>query len=139
VSSSYTAHRGETVLTYAHLRNFRKRMEHQLLDWIGEKVIARGVRLGFLPLPSDPRWRYRISWEFPAQDSIDPERQAKADFQRLKNGETTFAELLGPGWRAQMQQLSAELAVARELGLPLDIFDTVAGAPASTENNSTEE
>jgi capsid protein len=83
---------------------------------------------------------FRISWEFPAQDSIDPERQAKADFQRLKNGETTFAELLGPDWRGQFRELSAELAEAKALGLPLDIFDTVAGAPARTSaQTQTEE
>jgi len=140
VSSSYTAHRGETVLTYAHLRNYRKRMEHQLLDWIGERVIRRAVRKGLVPAPTDPRWMFRISWEFPAQDSIDPERQAKADFQRLKNGETTFAELLGPDWRGKFRELSAELAEAKALWLPLDIFDTVAGAPARTNaTTNTEE
>lgn len=138
VSSSYTAHRGETVITYAHLQNFRKRMEHQLLDWVGEKVIVRAIRRGFVPSPPDPRWAVKISWEFPPQDAIDPERQAKANFQRLKNGEVTFAELLGPGWRGQMEQLAEELKVARELGLPLDIFDTVAGAPAQIQPTTEE-
>ena len=139
VSSSYTAHRGETAITYAHLRNYRKRMEHQLLDFVAEKVIRRAVRRGFLPFPPDPRWMYRICWEFPAADPIDPEKQARADAQRLKTGTVTFSELLGPGWRAKMRELSEEAAYARELGLPLSFFDTVAGAPASSENNSTEE
>ena len=139
VSSSYTAHRGETAITYSHLRNYRKRMEHQLLDFVAEKVIRRAVRLGFIPFPPDPRWMFRICWEFPAADPIDPEKQARADAQKLKTGTTTFSELLGPGWRAKMRELSAEAEYARALGLPLSFFDTVAGAPASSENNSTEE
>lgn len=137
VSSSYTAHRGECAITYAHLRNFQKRMEHQFLDWIAEKVICRAIRKGF-PAPSDPRWFVKINWEFPSPDAIDPEKQARANAQKLKNGELTFRELLGPGWKSRLSDLAEECKYVRSLGLPLNIFETVAGA-ASVVEETTEE
>ena len=133
VSSSYTAHRGECAITYAHLRNFQKRMEHQFLDWVAEKVIRRGLRRGLFPLPSDPRWNFKINWEFPAPDAIDPEKQARANMPKLKNGELTFRELLGPGWKSRLADLAEECRYIRSLGLPLNIFETVAGAAAVVE------
>ena len=138
VNASYTAHRGETAITYAHLRSYQKRMEHQLLDWLAEKVIRRGHRLGFIPLPADPRWAHRINWEFPAPDAIDPEKQARANMQKLKNGELTFRELLGPGWKVRLADLAEECKYIRSLGLPLNIFETVAGAASVVDTNTEE-
>ena len=138
VNASYTAHRGETAITYAHLRSYQKRMEHQLLDWLAEKVIRRGHRLGFIPLPADPRWAHRINWEFPTPDAIDPEKQARANMQKLKNGELTFRELLGPGWKVRLADLAEECKYIRSLGLPLNIFETVAGAASVVDTNTEE-
>ena len=138
VNASYTAHRGETAITYAHLRSFQKRMEHQFLDWVAEKVIRRGNRLGFIPLPDDPRWSFKINWEFPTPDAIDPEKQARANMQRLKNGELTFRELLGPGWKSRLEALAEECKYIRSLGLPLNIFETVAGAASVVDTNTEE-
>lgn len=131
VNSSYTAHRGETNLTVAHINAAQKRAERGWLDWLAVKVIDYYIRQGFGGLQNPPAgWRRKIGWSFPRIPNVDPQREIAAEALALKNGLKTYRDILGPDWRRQFDELAAEAAYIREKGLPLAILETVAGAMA---------
>lgn len=130
VSSSYTAHRGETCMTDRHIRIAQKQHEHDWLDWLAVKVISRAIARG--ELAEGPKgWESAISWAMPRPDAIDPEKEARAETLAMKNGAKTLRDVAGPDWRRKFADFAAQLKVARELGIPLAVFETVAGAVAA--------
>ena len=130
VSSSYTAHRGETCMTDRHIRIAQKQHEHDWLDWLAVKVISRAIARG--ELAEGPKgWESAISWAMPRPDAIDPEKEARAQTLEMKNGAKTLRDVAGPDWRRKFADFAAQLKVARELGIPLSVFETVAGAVAA--------
>lgn len=140
-TSSYTAHRGETCMTDRHTRKNQKAHEHDWLDWLAVKVLSRAIALGKLaPGPED--WEYLVSWSMPRPDAIDPEKEAKADLQNLKNGKLTLRDIIGPQWRDHLMEYAEQLREARDLSIPLAIFETVAGAvaaPAEQAQNGSDQ
>lgn len=142
VSSSYTAHRGETCMTDRHIRAQQKLHEHEWLDWLAVKVIRRAVSRG--ELAEGPEgWEDMISWAMPRPDAIDPEKEARALLLDMKNGGKSLRDAAGPEWRRRLRDFAAQLQEARELGIPLAVFETVAGAlavpPEVEESEVTEE
>lgn len=133
VASSYTAHRGETCMTHRHIRNHQKQHEHGYLDWLAIKVTEWAVGKGILA-PGPAGWKRKISWDMPEPDAIDAEKEAKADAVNQKNGKISLRDLLGPAWREKLEETAECLAYAKELGIPLSMFETVAGAPVEEKN-----
>lgn len=134
VTNSYTAHRGETLLTWSAIRDRQKMLERTLLDWLAEKVIAHGIEIGAIPVPSAreaaDNWRTLVSWDLPEMPAIDEQRAVEANAAALKSGQLTYREILGSEWEERFEQHARELALARKLGLPLAELETVSGAPA---------
>ena len=128
VSTSYTAHRGETNLTIAHIRDAQKHAERGWLDWLAVKVLDYYIRLGWIKGEIPQGWRNLIGWSFPSIPNVDPQREVAAQAQALKNNLVTYREIHGPGWREVMDQQAIEVAYAREKGIPLAELETVAGA-----------
>lgn len=131
VTNSYTAHRGETLLTWSAIRDRQKMLERTLLDWLAEKVIAHGIRIGAVPLPPAEPWQNLVSWDLPEMPAIDERLAVEANAAALKSGQLTYRELLGSEWEEKFAQHAKELALARSLGLPLAELETVSGAPAA--------
>lgn len=142
VSSSYTAHRGETCMTDRHIRAQQKLHEHEWLDWLAVKVITRAIGRGELA-EGPAGWQEMISWAMPRPDAIDPEKEARALLLDMKNGGRSLRDAAGPDWRRKLTDFAAQLAEARKLGIPLAVFETVAGAlavpPEVEESNVGEE
>lgn len=130
VSSSYTAHRGETCMTDRHIRAEQKQHEHDWLDWLAVKVIRRAIERGELAEGPDG-WEAQISWGMPRPDAIDPEKEERALLLAMKNGSKTLRDAAGPDWKRKLRDFAAQLAEAVRLKLPLSVFDTVAGAAAT--------
>lgn len=129
-TSSYTAHRGETCMTDRHIRNGQKKHEHDWLDWLAERVIRRAIRQGKLANgPED--WQYLISWDMPRPDAIDPEKEARAEALDMKNGKKNLRDIIGPSWKRRLEETAKQLKEALRLGIPLSIFETVAGAASA--------
>lgn len=137
VTNSYTAHRAESLLTWVQVENKQRIAEWQYLDWLAEKVILRAVRLGHLPPPPED-WTADIAWSLPKMPEIDPQKDVAATALKLKNGLTTYEEILGPTWRKTLSKLAAETAFARESGIPLAVLETVAGAIAANTEETQE-
>lgn len=128
--SSYTSFRGDMILTWATFKDDQKWMERQFFDWVAVRRIQWAIDKGRLDAPDTDLWEYLMSWEFPTMPQVDELKEEKAIAQRLKNGRTDWAQLLGPNWEEILRNgLGKQLAVIQELGLPLEFLETKAGAP----------
>lgn len=137
VTNSYTAHRGESLLTWSAIYDRQKHLERTLLDWLAVKVIEHGMAVGAIPSAAPSDWRTRVSWEMPTMQPIDERTSVEAQASALKSGLTTYKELLGSDWADKLRQLATEKNLAEELGLPLSILETVSGAPAGAPPTQT--
>ena len=138
VTNSYTAHRGESLLTWSAIYDRQKQLERTLLDWLAIRVIEYGMEHGFIPAAAPDGWRTLVSWDLPTMPPIDEKTSIDAQSAALKSGLTTYRELLGSDWEDHMRELAAELKLARELELPISPLETVSGAPAPTEENTNQ-
>jgi len=132
VTNSYTAHRGESLLTWAAIYDRQKNLERELLDWLADKVLTRAILEGEIPAPSAEAadWRNLISWDLPTMPAIDEKASVDAAAASLKAGLTTYKEQLGSDWDEKLAELAREVNLAKKLGLPLAVLETVSGAPA---------
>lgn len=131
--TSYTAFRGDMVMTWMAFKDFQQFLEDSFSDWVAHQAITWAIENGEVETPPEDDWHHSIAWQYPTMPAVDEAKEQTALQQKLKNGQTTFADLLGPSWREQLEQLAEELEFARELNLPLSIFETVAGAKADGE------
>ena len=138
VTNSYTAHRGESLLTWSAIYDRQKQLERTLLDWLATKVIEHGITLGEVPASAPADWSMMISWEMPVMPAIDERTAVEAQAASLKAGLTTYKELLGSEWAEKLEELAKEKDLIEQLGLPLAIMETVSGAQAVTPPNQTE-
>ena len=135
VESSYTAFRGESLMTWSAIYDRQKQLERSLLDWLAEKVIAHGMEIGAVPAAAPDDWRNLVSWDLPEMPAIDERRTVDAQVAALKAGLTTYRELLGSDWEEKLAEYGREMQLIRDLDLPLSIRETVSGAPAEYRDN----
>jgi capsid protein len=137
--SSYTAFRGDMILTWAGaFYPMQKWLERQYADWVAVKALtwAQGQKL-IKPLPEG--WARRISWQWPRMPHVDEAREEAAVENALRNGTTDYSLLLGPAWRTKFEALAEQLDVARSSGLPLSVFSMKSGGAATPEEPKTPE
>lgn len=137
VQSSYTAFRGESLMTWESIYDRQKNLTRELLDWLAVKVIERAMDEGRLSRPSSEAldWRDRITWDLPKMPAIDEKAAVEAQAAALKAGLATYKDLLGSEWDEKFDQLSREVEIIRSLGIPVSILETVSGAPAEPKDN----
>jgi capsid protein len=136
--SSYTAFRGDMILTWVTFKYLQKWIERRFCDWIVKKAVTWAIRKGKLTKPNDDLWEYRVSWQFPTMPHVDELKEENAITQALKNGDTDFAELLGPNWREKMKAYAEQIEYAKTLGLPLSVFETKSGGITEEQNKKGE-
>jgi capsid protein len=129
VSTSYTAFRGEMVMTWAQFRACQKWLERQFLDWVARKAIDWAIRAMAVPGPTDPMWQYRISWTFPRMPAVDPEKESKARISDLGAGFSDYSSEFGPDWEHTFNKLGKEKDAAERNGLHLSPFTQMPGTP----------
>ena len=71
-----------------------------------------------------------MSWTWPKMPSVDELKEANATAQALKNGTTSYGELLGPDWEERLVSLAHEIETARALNLPLSVLEMKSGGVA---------
>lgn len=137
--TSYTAFRGDMVLSWVSFVSEQKDAEDEFLDWSAIRAIRWKIKKGGFENEPTEGWEKKISWMLPKIPFIDELKERKAHETGLKTGELTYSQLLGPDWLQHLKQLAEELKEAEALGLPLSIFETKSGgatAPANSENNN---
>ncbi len=130
--SSYTAFRGDMILTWAGaFYPTQKWLERSYADFVAVKVLTWAqIHKKIKPLPAG--WERKLSWKWPTMPHVDEQREEGAIENALRNGTKDFSDLLGPGWRIKFAALAEQLEVARGLKLPLSVFTTKSGTDAVT-------
>jgi hypothetical protein len=119
--SSYTAFRGEMLLSWSTFYMLQKWLERRAADWIAGKAIGWAIRKRLLVAPT-AGWENRLSWSWPEMPQVDPEKETNANEAKLQNGLTDFSAILGPNWRDTFKALGEQIKFAEEQGLPLAIL-----------------
>ena len=137
--TSYTAFRGDMVMTWMCFADFQQFLEDSFSDWAAVQAIHYGVRGGAID-PAPEGWEEYIAWQYPTMPAVDEAKEQKALAQKQKNGLVLFREQIGPHWREHFRDLAEEITLARELGLPLSMFETKSGGVEDgPPENQTEE
>jgi capsid protein len=136
--SSYTAFRGEMVMTWATFYDWQKFLENHIADWVAVKAIKWAIEKGKLKVNLPDGWEKMISWIFPQMPQVDPVKDNTARREAMKDGFLSFADVLGADWKKKLESVADGLKVAQELGIPLTAFETKSGG-LTQENNNAED
>lgn len=134
--TSYTAFRGDMVMTWVSFKVEQKDLERELLDWVGVRAIKWAIKKGEINATPPADWEDRISWHLPKMPFVDELKERLANRQALKNGEKDFSEIVGPNYLAVFDALGKQIEEAKARGLPLSIFDDM-DVTAFIENGGT--
>ena len=133
--TSYTAFRGELIMTWIMFKYWHKWLERYAQDWQAVRAINFAVQIGKLqPLPEG--WEYTMAWQHPKMPSVNPLLDQQTFLAALKNGATNLEEELGPGWRDTVEELIKELEVLRGK-VPHAIFETKSGGLQEGDGKTT--
>lgn len=140
--TSYTAYRGEQIMTWKSFRDMQKELERDVCDWAARCAIRRAVRLGLIGSRLPDGWEHMIAWTWPKMAEVS-EKDAEAARQlKMQNGVTSLTRELGPGeFEAIMAERIAEKRRFDEAGLIYPGETSVSGAIKSgtPQNGGTDE
>lgn len=132
--SSYTAFRGDMIMSWVTFYWLQKHME-RTADWIASRVLLWAQRRKQIkPLPTG--WERSLSWTWPTMPAVDELKESTAEAQALKNGTRDFSDILGPDWEKRFESLAAQLKKAKELDLPLSVFEQKSGGVVPSKADS---
>lgn len=100
------------------------------LAWLDEAIMVPGL----LPAGVDIA-NLNYHWFWDGWEHVDPVKEAQADTVNLANNTTTLAEVCaaaGNDWEDILRQRAKELALMKELGIPMP---AAAGSPPPDQNN----
>jgi len=136
---NYASSRMDWQIAGMHERVDRDHIERAMLDrvlaaWVNEASLA-----GVLPdgLPPFSEWNW--AWQWDGKDHVDPNKEATAAETRLKTHTTTLAAEYakqGKQWDVELRQRAAEIALQRELGLPIETAPSVNAPMDQQEANA---
>jgi capsid protein len=117
----------DDTLKYERLQLAIRCLNPLFREWLLEfakvdSAVARAMEQG----------KIRHAWAWPTRASIDPEKDAKAEDIRLKNGTTTYAEVYsdrGGNWLQSFEQRKRESEKIIEFGLD-KVIDLKTASPA---------
>ncbi|MEY4940410.1 MAG: Phage portal protein lambda family, partial [Verrucomicrobiota bacterium] len=127
--SSYTAFRGDMIMTWVTFYWLQKHIERTVADWTAIRVLNWAQRRRIIK-PLSVKWERAISWTWPTMPEVNELDAQNAIAAALKNGTTDWSELLGPDWKKRLQALADQTEFVRENNLPLSILETASGGTA---------
>lgn len=114
--TSYTAFRGEMILSWATFTCMQKWLERSFADWVGIRALNWGMRQGFIDeMPGG--WERSISWAWPKMPAVDELKEQKGRQAALQNITTNWSELLGPDWQTKITAMGEQLEIIRAAGI----------------------
>lgn len=141
--TSYTAFRGEQIMTWKVFRDMQKELERGVCDWAARCAVARAVRLGLVRSELPDGWERMIAWTWPKMAEVSEKDAESARLAKLQNGVTSLTRELGPGEFARvMAERAAEKRLFDAAGLVYPGETSVSGAVkgvASADEGETEE
>jgi len=135
--ASYTAFRGEELISWAAFAWEQKFLERRICDWIGQKALQTALKNGEVKgLPDG--WEKKMVWQWPEMPEVDNLKAMNALRLAMKNGAKTLESVMGPGWRNKLTRYASQLEVARRLDVPLSVFETVSGSLVDVEKKEAQ-
>lgn len=95
--TSYTAFRGEQVMTWPSFEEAQKDLEREVCDWAARLAIARAVKRGEIAAALPEDWEYMLAWTWPKMREVSEKDAQGALKLKLENGMTSLTRELGPG------------------------------------------
>ncbi|MCC5786893.1 MAG: phage portal protein [Phycisphaerales bacterium] len=141
---NYASGRLDHQTYFKSIRVEQHRLQQTVLDrllraWLDEAALVEGL------LPQAMRVRGAAAphvWFWDGVEHVDPAKEANAQATRLANHTTTLAHEFarqGRDWEDELRQRAKELALMRELGLPLTGGPGDTTDEAVTDDTSTDE
>ena len=126
---SFSAVRGEQMLTWPMFEDEQHDLESGPADWILRRWYAWATRHGDIPesLALPPYWWRAVKWTWPRCREIDAVNEQSAINARLRNLTGSLADYYGADWREKLTAIRDELNFCRELGIPHPALQTVSG------------
>lgn len=141
--TSYTAFRGEQVMTWPSFEESQTILEREVCDWAARSVIRRAVRLGLIKSALPKNWEYMLAWRWPKMREVSEKDAETARMLKLKNGMTSLHRELGPGeYERLREERRREAEDARRDGVIYQAAENAAPPeiiPAESENEDGEE
>lgn len=116
--TSYTAFRGEQVMSWPSFEEAQKDLEREVCDWAARLVIARAVKRGEIEAELPEGWEFMLAWQWPKMREVSMTDAENAFATGLRSGSVTFFERFGPDWENRcIRQRAIEAKKFREAGL----------------------
>ena len=133
--TSYTAFRGEQVMTWPSFEEAQKDLEREVCDWAARLAIARAVKRGEIAAALPDDWEYMLAWTWPKMREVSEKDAQAALEKKLQNGVTSISRELAPGeFDKLMEERKREKKAFDEAGLIYPGTTTVSGGIISEEN-----
>ena len=132
---SFSAVRGEQMLTWPMFEDEQHDLESGPADWILRRWYSWAVRHGQIPdnIALPPYWWRSVVWTWPRCREIDAVNEQNAVAARLRNLTGSLAEYYGADWREKLAKIKDELEYCRALGIPHPALQTVSGQMIDTD------
>lgn len=132
---SYTAFRGEQVMSWPAFEDLQHELETKVLDWIVPKWAKWAARVGKLPkdLKLPEEWERLIKWNWPRIREVNQVDAENANKLALANYTKTYRDLLGPDYKEILAQAAKESKELEALGLPDPRRQTASGQVLETK------
>ena len=136
--TSYTAFRGEQVMTWPSFEEAQKDLEREVCDWAARLAIARAVKRGEIAATLPDDWEYMLAWTWPKMREVSEKDAQAALEKKLQNGVTSISRELAPGeFDKLMEERKREKKAFDEAGLVYPGTTTVAGEIISKDKIDT--
>lgn len=125
--TSYTAYRGEMIMTWVTFASWQKWLERYVRDWQAVRALRFAQDNKLIPQLPDG-WEFTLAWQHPKMPSVNPLLDQQTFLAALKNGATSLESETGPGWAELLEQTAEEIKEFQKLGIPHPLFQTASGA-----------
>lgn len=136
--TSYTAFRGEQTISWSSIEEAHKDLERGPCDWVGVKVLRWAIATGRLA-EGPEGWETALSWSWPRMKEVNELDAQNAVAAKLQNCLGTYRALLGPNWKAILEQVATEVKWFSEKGLIHPSQKTNAGKIVTEDETETEQ
>jgi capsid protein len=127
--TSYTAFRGEQIMTWQSFRDMQKELEREVCDWAARCVIARAVRIGAIKSRLPEGWERMIAWTWPRMVEGSEKDAQDGISKKLANGLTSIRREMPPGeFERIMAERIEEKRLFDEAGLIYPGEESVSGS-----------
>ena len=132
-TSSYTAFRGEQVMSWPTFEECQKALEREVCDWVVRKWARWAARKGLLSVKLPDGWTDYVSWSWPTMREVDVKRTAEALKVQLETGLKTLADIFPGDPDGHMSEVAKDIERFHKIGLLHPMEKVAAGAAAKPE------